>query len=515
MRKVLLLTIILTLLAATPAMAAITQIGDKEFEVTDYRVTIPAGQSGTVTLGGGKFQPAEAGGSYLAEVRLRANRTLDSNNFVTVTFDNGVTNTHRSEPGTPNIFAIASGLLNNPSKGITIKLTSDGTTERWVEIVSFKTIDSIPGGGGGTDPGGGGTDPGGTTPKDLGATVDTGCGCITWPSTPRETKSFKVYKNGVLVDTLSATAWNYKLPAGSEIGNYSIRAYDSSGTVIAKSDVNIPTWNSGGGGTDPGGGTPDPGGGSPDPGGGTPDPGGGTPTDPTDPAECPPGCQAIIDALECPEFDEYLGRWASIIPPPPDWNQVAGIMRDTIVPAMGQEIVNRSPEIARIIADELQSREKAVQPPPSLPAYRTPEPMPTMRDLPSKVPFDVESGTPNFEPDYTQSQPIVIPDPLDVKLDDKDSGYDYPTKTDDSSPPYQAVTRIDQDKGYQGKPSQDTSSPGYQIKNDTVNDPAPEYYYINGGKTQVPIYKPRDTAPTPAPDYIGTGGGGTVPDYKP
>lgn len=32
-------------------------------------------------------------------------------------------------------------------------------------------------------------------------------------------------------------------------------------------------------------------------------------------------------------------------------------MNDTIVPDMVQEIVNRSPEIARIIADELQSRD--------------------------------------------------------------------------------------------------------------------------------------------------------------
>ncbi|MBP1897058.1 hypothetical protein, partial [Paenibacillus lactis] len=270
--------------------------------------------------------------------------------------------------------------------------------------------------------------------------------------------------------------------------------------VYFKTREDVPPNN---GGTDPGG-------------GGTPTPDPGTNPDPTDPGgteECPPGCQAIIDALECPEFDEYLGRWASIIPPPPDWNQVAGIMRDTIVPAMGQEIVNRSPEIARIIADELQSREKAVQPPPPLPTYRTPEPMPVLRDIPNKIPFDVESGTPNFEPDYTESKPFSIPDPLNVPLDNTDSGYDYPTQTDDSSPAYRSVTRIDQDKGYQGKPSQDTSSPGYQVK-DPTGEPVPDYYYINGGKTKVPIYKPRDTTPTPAPDYDSDPGAVNTPGYK-
>lgn len=156
------LIVLLLLLPVTNAMAAITQINEHEFEVTDHRVTIPAGSAGSAVVGGGKFQPAEAKGSYLSEVLLKTNRTLDSNNFVTVTFDNGVENVHRSEPGEPSVFAIASGLLNNPSKGITVKLTSDGSRERWVEIVGFKTIDSLPPGGGGPDPGGGGgTNPGG------------------------------------------------------------------------------------------------------------------------------------------------------------------------------------------------------------------------------------------------------------------------------------------------------------------------------------------------------------------
>lgn len=155
-----LLALIMLFLLFSPAlsvMAAITPISDDEFEVTDYRVTLPEGSGGTVTLGGGKFQPAEAGGRYLSEVRLKANRTLDVNNYVTVTFDNGVKNTHNSEPGTPNVFAVGSGLMSNPSKGLTVTLTSDGSKERWLEIVSFKVIGSLPPGGGDPpDPGGGG-----------------------------------------------------------------------------------------------------------------------------------------------------------------------------------------------------------------------------------------------------------------------------------------------------------------------------------------------------------------------
>lgn len=140
------------------------------------------------------------------------------------------------------------------------------------------------------------------------------------------------------------------------------------------------------------------------------------------------GCTWLEQALNCPAWDDYMEGWKDMLKDvyqPPDWQQVANIMRDTIVPAMAQEIVNRSPEMAKIFADEFTSREKKVEPAPTRPPdYEVQIPLPQIQDLSEEIDFDLNNNVPSFEPDYSESEPFIIPNPLDLQFDDKDLGYE-------------------------------------------------------------------------------------------
>lgn len=281
---------------------------------------------------------------------------------------------------------------------------------------------------------------------------------IVWSTPPTNTDHIEVWKDGVKLATLPKTTREYPLEGD---GDYYIRAISTQGNLIGETELII---NSDVGTPNP---TPTPS----DPGGGTTDPD----PDPVEPCTTE-SCQNLIDMLECPEFDTYLGAWADMIkttyPPPPDWDNVASIMRDTIVPAMGQEIVNRSPEIARIIADELQSREKAVSPPPVIADF-TP-PVPRFTDTP-KVTGNLTDNVPNFTPDYSEDKAFIIPDPTELDFtDNSDDGYEYqPLNT--AAPTY--VPLVDPstvDLGYKELESQVINPPDYVVKTPT-DQPAPNY----------------------------------------
>lgn len=237
---------------------------------------------------------------------------------------------------------------------------------------------------------------------------------------------------------------------------------------------------------------------------GTPSSGGGGDGGSSDGCD---GCALLTDMLACPAWDEYMGDWRNllndVIPPPPDWQEVANIMRDTIVPAMGQELVNRAPVIADIIADEFESRESPVYPPGSLPTYTAPEPLPTMTDMTTDVQFDLNSGVPSFEPDYSGSQSFTIPDPMDLELSDDDAGYVAPQPTpSEPNRSYQGQdVAPEPDPGYAGSASDDVTPPGYTITNPDATAPARDY--VMGGDDGGPI-----------PGYVGSGDDpGTAPGY--
>lgn len=222
------------------------------------------------------------------------------------------------------------------------------------------------------------------------------------------------------------------------------------------------------------------------------------------------GCKLITDLLACPAWDQYMGEWESmlrsVIPPAPNWQQVANIMRDTIVPAMGQELVNRAPVIADIIADEFESREDPVYPPGSIPAYNPPGQLPVMQDMTDNIDFDLSSDIPDFEPDFSGSVPFTIPDPLSIQLDDTDSGYNPPDPTPSNNliPDYSGRDPVpERDPGYQGLDDfEDTNIPGYVITNPDANDPIRVYNpQTPGDSGQIPGYQIDDGA-IDAPDYV-------------
>ncbi|WP_336791159.1 hypothetical protein [Paenibacillus sp. MMO-177] len=313
--------------------------------------------------------------------------------------------------------------------------------------------------------------------NDLGVAVtDNGDGTstMTWNSIPGA-NHYDIYKDGNKIGETTGTSTKI-----DSAGGYTVSAVDSNGNVIGESDYIAPQPSTGGG-SDGGSGGCD-------------------------------GCKLITDMLACPAWDDYMGEWESMLHrvyQPPNWQQVANVMRDTIVPAMGQELINRSPEMAKIFADEFESREKPVAPPPMPPAAYTPPSVPHMTDLPNKIDSDVTKDVPSFEPDYSGSQGFTIPDPLDIKLSDQDGGYTYPDKTDQAAPDYQGTeSEVEQPPQYNvPEPSQSPSSclfnstsgllcmPDYQMPN---SSPAPDYQ-TSEGSDGIPNYQ---TAPdNPPPSY--------------
>lgn len=220
------------------------------------------------------------------------------------------------------------------------------------------------------------------------------------------------------------------------------------------------------------------------------------------------GCKLLEDILSCPAWGDYMGAWESllrsVIPPPPDWYYVAAVMRDTIVPAIGQEIVDRMPEIARIIADEFERREDPVYAPGDIPAYSPPYQLPQLQDMPQRINFDLDSGVPNFDPDFTGSEPFVIPDPSDIELSDEDAGYMPPEPTPAASnPPYRGAEPYPEpDPGYAGSaPGDDIEAPSYVVTIPDVTDPGREYEIIEDDDGTMPGYQGPGEDPDEIPDY--------------
>lgn len=263
--------------------------------------------------------------------------------------------------------------------------------------------------------------------------------------------SYEVYKDGQLLDTLYGTDY----PVNGD-GSYSIVAKDAGGQIVGQSDINV--------GSSTGGET-----------------GGGD--------GCGDVCDQIAQLLQCPGWGDILNDLEGIMPKPPDWDEVAGIFTDHIVPEMGQEIVNRAPEIAEIIADEFQSREKPVSPPPALPDFKPDVPTLEDKDMPGVINESLDTNVPEFKPDFSESQSFSIPDPMDLTYDNTDGGYDYPTNYNPTAP------------SYTGKEKEPTPSPDYKPPQGNVKPP-PDYNRPDPGGSPPPGYNPP------------SGGGGSIPEYE-
>jgi len=337
-------------------------------------------------------------------------------------------------------------------------------------------------GSGGGSTGGGGTDPpvDPLPEKDLRPKYSNGK--ITWDAIGTR---YELWKGMGVLDTVSVAHY-----ATSNPGTYTIVAYDKNGERVGRGTVTVPDTggNNGGGTTNP-------------------------PTDPKDPNPPDTGgvggggtcdrepCTQLVDLLACPLFDDYLGRWqdtiSAALPPPPNWNQVASIMTDHIVPAMGDELVRRTPEMARIIADEFQRREKSVSPPPSKPAAFRPY-VPRLNDPTGNMSFQVRENVPQFEPDYSGSQGFTIPDPTNIPMDNQDAGYSLKKPVNDAPAYRKKETTPENDIGYKVE-SKPVQAPDYKVSNQDANKPDMEYQKPK--EKPMPDYKPNTNGSIPKKDY--------------
>lgn len=177
------------------------------------------------------------------------------------------------------------------------------------------------------------------------------------------------------------------------------------------------------------------------PGSDDPDPGGGEP-------ECTAACQAIIDQLECPQWGDYMGEWASmlrsVIPPPPDWDMVAD--------KIGAATVNHIAAWVGYVPDPPSKEEIDSETVANLPSVDTSV---ETNGLVPQVPGDYSNGKINFDLNQNaptiqvvdESQPFTITDPLaDMPHDDpgvkvlpgdprnSTGGFKQPDKVDTGDP---------------------------------------------------------------------------------
>lgn len=252
---------------------------------------------------------------------------------------------------------------------------------------------------------------------------------ILWTSEPSNTDYIDVYKNGIKVATIPKGTKKYDFPNPEDIdGNYELRAVSTQGNVIAKTVLIINVDNTGSpqpttnpNPTDPGGGTEQP---------------------------CSAGCQNIIDQLECPQWDEYMGKWAdmiqSVIPPPPDWDMVA----DKIGAATINHLSNYLGEVpAPPTREEIKSETQADLPGLDT-SVETNDIIPEVPDdyNSGKIIFDLNKDAPTIDV-KDESQPFIISDPLtNVPHDDpgvmvfpndernSTGGFKQPDKVDTGEP---------------------------------------------------------------------------------
>jgi len=184
------------------------------------------------------------------------------------------------------------------------------------------------------------------------------------------------------------------------------------------------------------------------------------------------GCQTIREMLACPEWDTYMGEWEAMIrravPPPPDWQNVANIMRDTIVPALIDGMVNT---VVPAMGDEIDRRLGQVAAPAMIGTPNVPRMDGTEGVTRPEIPQDTtpEAQTYDFDsipsvevqPDTTGGIDLLGADPID-------------------SIPHSP-------EGYMPKPGQESG--GFQPMTTTTSNPTPT--------NQETVEPPAESMPTP------------------
>lgn len=324
---------------------------------------------------------------------------------------------------------------------------------------------------------GGGTDPGtpGTFEITLQDLYQDGTWEITWGAVPGAAV-YEIYIDGVKDSELLApnTVLTIDKP-----GNYSVKALDSLGNVLAQS--NSVYYDGSSAPINP-----------------PPDSG-------TVPGTCN-GCDLIRQMLACPEWDQFMGEWqdmlGEVIPPPPDWDSVAQTMRDTIVPAITNDMLNRvvpamGNEISNRLGNASYNGDTGIDQ-PNMNQYAPQQP--NLPDMGQKMDWNMNDQTkiPTFEYQDmtpTPAEMITIPDPLN---------FDNPAQSARPEPQYQGSSRetnpsqVDQTKPtnpvYQTEPRPTVPIGGQAEPKPTIpsgepgrSDPLPTNPAPGDGKPTIPM----------------------------
>ena len=183
------------------------------------------------------------------------------------------------------------------------------------------------------------------------------------------------------------------------------------------------------------------------------------------------GCKTLIDMLNCPAWDDYMGEFgdmiAGAIPEPPSIEDGMDYLIDKL-------------------AEQTVEPEEPEAPEAFDPGYE--EELP---DLPEVIETDVTPSPSDFTPETTGtgSGPVILTDPGAWVPDDTDAGYNPPDPAADTAPDYEP-------------PGGATETPPNYTPPGTIADTPPNY-------------TPPGTVPDTPPVYTipGGGGGGTIPDY--
>ncbi|WDZ58027.1 hypothetical protein MF625_08720 (plasmid) [Paenibacillus polymyxa] len=142
MKKTLLTLLIIMLLNIPVLVFAAVPKGNIKVPDGGFEVTIPKGTSGTFaakTSGGGtKFVPSEGGGKYyIASIRFRVKGALSSKVYATVTFGDGYKMKITSSIDGRPVDVGTTAFRAHKSKGVSISLTSDGSSEKFLKLAEY------------------------------------------------------------------------------------------------------------------------------------------------------------------------------------------------------------------------------------------------------------------------------------------------------------------------------------------------------------------------------------------
>lgn len=150
-KRAVLLVALMLIVLPSQAFAEISGSGGWYHLTNDeYSAYAPEGSASTVQLktpdGLTKYIVPSNLSGYLSQAYIHVGRTLNANNYLTVTFGDGVTKIYGTgSEVSGNVTIFEADFAAHPSRGLTIKYTNDGTYDETVYLYGFLLDDTVTG----------------------------------------------------------------------------------------------------------------------------------------------------------------------------------------------------------------------------------------------------------------------------------------------------------------------------------------------------------------------------------